>query len=102
MKSIRYGLRAGHEQLTLHSPYWQQSSLIYHEIGYRSHLHIVGVAMHACTTKLIKANEPDEHYPLTCAPAKWRLGAWEFEYLPFLPLPGSEAKSSNLMMVRSP
>ena len=30
-----------------------------------------------------QANEPDDHYPLTCT-TKWRLDAWEFEYLPFL------------------
>ena len=27
--------------------------------------------------------EPDDHYPLTSTPEKWRLDAWEFEYLPF-------------------
>ena len=27
--------------------------------------------------------EPDDHNPLTCTPEKWRLDAWEFEYLPF-------------------
>ena len=27
--------------------------------------------------------EPDDHYPLTCTPEKWRLDAWELEYLPF-------------------
>ena len=27
--------------------------------------------------------EPDDHYPLTRTPEKWRLDAWEFEYLPF-------------------
>ena len=26
-----------------------------------------------------QANEPDDHYPLTCT-TKWRLDAWEFEY----------------------
>ena len=27
--------------------------------------------------------DPDDHYPLTRTPEKWRLDAWEFEYLPF-------------------
>ena len=36
--------------------------------------------------------EPDDHYPLTCTPEN---GVW---MLRFLPLPGSKAKSSNLMM----
>ena len=27
--------------------------------------------------------KPDDHYPLTRTPEKWRLDAWEFEYLPF-------------------
>ena len=43
--------------------------------------------------------EPDDHYPLTCTPEKngvWMLG--NLNTCRFLPLPGSEAKSSNLMM----
>ena len=42
--------------------------------------------------------EPDDHYPLTCTPEN---GVWMLGYLNtcrFLPLPGREAKSSNLMM----
>ena len=42
--------------------------------------------------------EPDDHYPLTRTPEKWRLDAWDLNTCRFLPLPGSEAKSSNLMM----
>ena len=52
-----------------------------------------------------KINEPgdhyplicDDHYPLTCT----QNGVWVFgnsNTCRFLPLPGSEAKSSNLMM----
>ena len=42
--------------------------------------------------------EPDDHYPLTCTPENgvWMLG--NLNTCRFLPLPGSEAKSSNLMM----
>ena len=42
--------------------------------------------------------EPDDHYPLTCTPQNgvWVLG--NLNTCHFLPLPGSEAKSSNLMM----
>ena len=41
--------------------------------------------------------EPDDHYPLTCTPENvWMLG--NLSTCRFLPLPGSEAKSSNLMM----
>ena len=39
--------------------------------------------------------EPDDHYPLTCTPEN---GAWNLNTCRFLPLPGSEAKSLNLMM----
>ena len=35
--------------------------------------------------------EPDDQYPLTCTP-------WNLNTCRFLPLPGSEAKSSDLMM----
>ena len=42
--------------------------------------------------------EPDDQYPLTCTPENgvWMLG--NLNTCRFLPLPGSEAKSSNLMM----
>ena len=42
--------------------------------------------------------EPDDHYPLTCTPENgvWMLG--NLNTCRCLPLPGSEAKSSNLMM----
>ena len=42
--------------------------------------------------------EPDDHYPLTCTPENgvWMLG--NLNTCRFLPLPGSEAKSSNLMV----
>ena len=42
--------------------------------------------------------EPDDHYPLTCTPENgvWMLG--NLNTCRFLPLPGSEAKNSNLMM----
>ena len=42
--------------------------------------------------------EPDDHYPLTCTPENgiWMLG--NLNTYRFLSLPGSEAKSSNLMM----
>ena len=42
--------------------------------------------------------EPDDHYPLTCTPENgvWMLG--NLNTCCFLPLPGSEAKNSNLMM----
>ena len=42
--------------------------------------------------------EPDDHYPLTCTPQNgvWMLG--NLNTCPFLLLPGSEAKNSNLMM----
>ena len=41
------------------------------------------------------AIEPDDHYPLTCTPEN---GVWMlWETCRFLPLPGSEAKSLNLM-----
>ena len=42
--------------------------------------------------------EPDDHYPLTCTPENgvWMLG--NLNTCHFLPLPGSKAKSSNLMM----
>ena len=42
--------------------------------------------------------EPDDHYPLTCTPENgvWMLG--NLNTCRFLPLPGSEAKSLNLMM----
>ena len=40
--------------------------------------------------------EPDDHYPLTCTPKNgvWMLG--NLNTCRFLPLPGGEAKSSNL------
>ena len=49
-------------------------------------------------TKLDSAVEPDDHYPLTCTPENgvWMLG--NLNTCRCLPLPGSEAKSSNLMM----
>ena len=42
--------------------------------------------------------EPDDHYPLTCTLENgvWMLG--NLNTCRFLPLPGSEAKNSNLMM----
>ena len=42
--------------------------------------------------------EPDDHYPLTCTPENgvWMLG--NLNTCRFLPLPGSEAKNSNLMV----
>ena len=40
--------------------------------------------------------EPDDHYPLTRTPEKWRLDAWEFEYLPFFAF--AWKRSANLMM----
>ena len=42
--------------------------------------------------------EPDDHYPLACTPENgvWMLG--NLNTCRFLPLPGSEAKSLNLMM----
>ena len=44
-----------------------------------------------------QANEPDDHYPLTCTQnGVWMLG--NLNTCRFLPLPGGEAKSSNLMM----
>ena len=48
--------------------------------------------------KATKPREPDDHYPLTCTPENgvWMLG--NLNTCRFLPLPGSEAKSSNLMM----
>ena len=52
-----------------------------------------------------KINEPDDHYPLICADhyplTCTQNGVWVLGNLytcRFLPLPGSEAKSSNLMM----
>ena len=48
-----------------------------------------------------QANEPDDHYPLTCTQnGVWMLG--NLNTCRFLPLPGGEAKSSNPMKVRSP
>ena len=45
----------------------------------------------------IQANEPDDHYPLTCTQnGVWMLG--NLNTCRFLPLPGGEAKNSNLMM----
>ena len=44
-----------------------------------------------------QANEPDDHYPLTCTQnGVWMLG--NLNTCRFLPLPGGEAKSSNLTM----
>ena len=44
-----------------------------------------------------QANELDDHYPLTCTQnGVWMLG--NLNTCRFLPLPGGEAKSSNLMM----
>ena len=44
-----------------------------------------------------QANEPDDHYPLTCTQnGVWVLG--NLNTCRFLPLPGGEAKSSNLVM----
>ena len=44
-----------------------------------------------------QANDPDDHYPLTCTQnGVWMLG--NLNTCLFLPLPGGEAKSSNLMM----
>ena len=44
-----------------------------------------------------QANEPYDHYPLTCTQnGVWMLG--NLNTCRFLPLPGGEAKSSNLMM----
>ena len=39
----------------------------------------------ALHTKIQRSSsvEPDDHYPLTRTPEKWRLDAWEFEYLLF-------------------
>ena len=53
-----------------------------------------------CRNEAVEASsvEPDDHYPLTCTPENgvWMLG--NLNTCRCLPLPGSEAKSSNLMM----
>ena len=51
------------------------------------------------TSTIIQKNvEPNDHYPLTCTPENgvWMLG--NLNTCRFLPLPGSETKSSSLMM----
>ena len=54
--------------------------------------------IHTLPSRQSNEAEPDDYYPLTYTPENgvWMLG--NLNTCCFLPLPGSEAKSSNLMM----
>ena len=61
------------------------------------HFFLYSPGMLACKELQLSSVEPDDHYPLTRTHnGVWMLG--NLNTCRFLPLPGSEAKNSNLMM----